>query len=68
VYSYLEKLCDSLLVRGLRVPNCDTRKPEKLAVHLLALLVPAMVRILMGPHMRMYITHWQGRETDTHAE
>jgi hypothetical protein len=44
MYGYLDSLCDDLLVRGLRVPDCETRKPEALAVHMLALLVPALVR------------------------
>lgn len=45
MYGYLDTLCDDLLRRGLRVPDCETRKPEWLAVHLLALLVPALVRV-----------------------
>jgi hypothetical protein len=51
MYGYLDSLCDDLLRRGLRVPDCETRKPEWLAVHLLALLVPALVRVLspQGP-------------------
>jgi hypothetical protein len=44
VYDYLDKLCDDLIVRAVRVPDCETRKPELLAVHLLSLLVPALVR------------------------